>query len=142
MLAVLLAHLVNGDDVRVNQVGRHGFTLRPKTAREGLAGQRERLHGDNLITADLARFVNHSLVAVGEFLQDFIIAKGTQRRFGLGRARRWDRLTDCGAAFTQSKYRQASGTNPVQNAHGHYGAAFRACLRFDHDPLLSRSIRR
>src|SRR6058998_2129683 len=67
MLAVPFAHLVNGDDVCMNQVGRNRFSLRPKTTREGLAGKRKCLHGDNLIAADLARLVNHSRVAAADF---------------------------------------------------------------------------
>ena len=66
MPAVLLPHLEDGDDVRMNQVGRHRFSIRPKTAHEGLARKRECLHGDKLIAADLACFVNHSRVAAAD----------------------------------------------------------------------------
>ena len=41
MLAVLFAHPVNGDDIRMNQVACHRFSLRPKTTREGRAGKAE-----------------------------------------------------------------------------------------------------
>jgi hypothetical protein len=40
MLAVMFPTSWNGDNVRVNQVGRHRFTLRSKTLREALAGKR------------------------------------------------------------------------------------------------------
>jgi hypothetical protein len=62
----------------MNQVGRHRFSLRPKTMRESFAGKRECLHCDNLIAADLACLVNHSRVAPPDFGQERIIAKGSK----------------------------------------------------------------
>ena len=142
MLAILFTHLVNGDDVRMNQVGRHRFGLRPKTTRESLARKRECLHGNNLIAADLACLVNHARVAAADFRQELVIAEGPQRRFGWRRTRRWDRLTAGETGIAQNEHSQASGANAIQNADRHSGATLRTCLRLDHDPLLRRNIRR
>src|SRR5262245_59616765 len=87
-LSLMLADLVDGDNVRVLEVSG-GTGLGVKALQVLLAGElprKDHLEGDHAIKADLARSENNAHPAAGDFIQQFIIAKVSQ-----GSTDRWDR---------------------------------------------------
>src|SRR5438552_7119479 len=77
MLAVVDAHVVNGDDVRVLEESR-GHDLAPEPlndllARE-LAGQNH-LHRDNALELKMPRAIDYAHPAAGNLFEQFVLAE-------------------------------------------------------------------
>ena len=89
MLAVVLADLVDGHDVRVVEVGRRlrlGAEALHVGRRRQLAGQ-DHLEGDDAVQAHLPRLVDDAHAAAGDLLQQLVVAEVAHRRpRGHGRA--------------------------------------------------------
>src|SRR5947207_8017769 len=77
MLAVVDAHVVNGDDVRVLEVSRsRDLALEPLNdllAREPL-GQNH-LYRDNAIEIEMPRAIDHAHPAAGNLFEKFVVAE-------------------------------------------------------------------
>jgi hypothetical protein len=89
VLPLLLADLVDGDDVGVLEAGGGpGFLL--EAAHVGFVGElpaQDHLQGDDAVEADLPRLEHHPHAAAGDLLQQLVVAEvagGVQHRHGLG----------------------------------------------------------
>jgi hypothetical protein len=81
-LALVLAHFMDGHDVRVLETGR-GFGLGTEALHELIAGEpagKQQLHRDDAIERDLASLEDHAHAAAGDFLDQFIVAEVTEPR--------------------------------------------------------------
>ena len=84
MGAFVFAEFVDGNDVRVLELGRGGGfgveTMDEIPARGGSAG--EELEGDDAVDAELAGFEDDAAAAAAEFFEEFVI--GEKAAFGEG----------------------------------------------------------
>ena len=108
MLAVMLADLVDGDDIRVLQVGR-GFGLAQKACdlvRTGQGAGADHFEGHVPIQVRLPGLPDHAHAAAGDFFEKLVVAEILQMRPGIGgdrgcrrrvknacRRHFWDRFT-------------------------------------------------
>jgi hypothetical protein len=78
-LALVRAHFVDGDDVRVLQTGGRGrFGPEPlRLVLTRLVAEQEHLHRHKTAQALLPRFVNNPHAASGDFFEQFVLAEGT-----------------------------------------------------------------
>src|SRR5438874_11375794 len=77
MLAVVDAHVVNGDDVRVLEE-RGGRDLAPEPLNDLLACElpgQNRLHRDNALELKMPRAIDHAHPAAGNLFEQFVIAE-------------------------------------------------------------------
>ncbi len=77
MLAVVDAHVVNGDDVRVLEE-RRGRDLAPEPLNDLLARElpgQNHLHRDNALELKMPRAIDHAHPAAGNLFEQFVIAE-------------------------------------------------------------------
>src|SRR5260370_30808534 len=77
LLAVMLAYLVNGHDIRMLQAGRC-FRLRPKPLHEIVTrklAKEQHLNRDDAVQTHLARPIDNAHATDGDFLQQLVVAE-------------------------------------------------------------------
>src|SRR5262245_24967636 len=77
VMTFAFTHLMDGDDVRVLQVGgRFGFLAEALDVGDAgeLTGQ-DHLYRDRSMKADLPRLVDHAHSTAGDFLEEFVVAE-------------------------------------------------------------------
>ena len=139
ILALLLAHFMNGDDVRMLQTGRsRGFgakSLDGFLARK-LPGQ-DHFDGHDPVQADLPGLIDHAHAAAGNFFQEFVVAEAAHGRCRGGGGRIAGCIRECAVvlfADHEGQLAEASRTKPLQGIIGQYSLALRARSHFDHQP--------
>src|SRR5881398_1308034 len=124
MLAVLDAHVVNGDDVRVLEE-RRGRDLAPEPLNDLLARELPRqnhLHRDNALELKMPRAIDHAHPAAGNLFEQFVIAEVLNLL--IFDFRRENRLTGkCNDWFVQAALEQASSAKPLGVLRSQFGPA-------------------
>ena len=119
---LVLADLVNGDNVGVLQPGRGGgLGAEPADIfRAGKLAGGKYLDGDNPAQAALAGFVDHPHAAARDFLDQLIVAESAQEE----RIAEPGSITGLGRFVAQTFRHQAAGAKPVEASRGEHRAAF------------------
>src|SRR5438093_13403090 len=128
MLAVVDAHVVNGDDVRVLEESR-SRDLAPEPLNDLLARElpgQNHFHSDNALELKMPRAIDHAHPAAGNLFEKFVVAEVANLlifdfRFSIFDFRRENRLAGkCNDWFVQAALEQA----PSAEAFGVLRAQF------------------
>jgi hypothetical protein len=142
MLAIVDAHIVNGDDVWMLQQSR-SRDLASKSLNDLLTRERpgqNHFQRDDTLETSVSRAINHPHPATRNFFQEFVIAEVTHRlRVRRGTPGITSRISDgCGGGklslrlvqpYLETAFQQAASAKALRSVRTQFGPTPRACIR-------------